>query len=86
MTVEEKIECMGFEDVVIYKNPDYESDFLGASDCGRAVYDYDLMVESLMNEDNMSELDAIEFIDYNTLNAYVGGIGNGMPIVLHKFE
>lgn len=88
MTVEDKIECMGFEDVVIFKNPDYESAFIGISDDGRAVYDFDLMVQSLMKEDSISDIDAIEFIEYNTIRAlpYFNSEGNGSPIILHRFE
>lgn len=88
MTVEEKIEEMGFEDVVIFKDPDYEDAFIGCSSDGCAVYDYNLMIESLMKEDKMTDLEAMEFIDYNTLRAitYFDKEGNGAPIVLHKYE
>ena len=51
ITIEDKIEELGFEEVIIFKNPDYEDAFIGVSDEGRAVYDYDLMVKCLMEED-----------------------------------
>jgi hypothetical protein len=37
-----------------------------------AVFDYDLCVLSLMEEDEMEEMDAIEYLDFNTVDAYVG--------------
>jgi hypothetical protein len=43
----------------------------------RVVYDKQKMVEILMKEDEMSEEDAIDFLEYNTWNAYVG---EGTPI------
>lgn len=38
----------------------------------RVVYSYNTMVEILMEDDNMSQEDAIEFLEYNVVNAYVG--------------
>jgi len=43
----------------------------------RVVYDKQKMVEILMKEDEMPEEDAIDFLEYNTWNAYVG---EGTPI------
>ena len=61
---------MGHEDAVIFENPDYDSAIIGISDDNRVIYDYDKMVAHLMDVDNMEMLDAMEFIDYNTLKAY----------------
>lgn len=37
-----------------------------------AVYDYDDAVDILMVRDGMSEEEAIEFMEYNVVSAYVG--------------
>lgn len=75
MTNKEKIEEFLGEDtertVILYDNPSYEGALVGITTDDRAVYSYDKMVESLMEEDNISEEDAIEFINYNTLGAYI---------------
>lgn len=84
ITIEDKIEELGFEEVIIFENPDYKDAFIGVSDEGRAVYDYDLMVKCLMEEDDMDELEAREFIDYNTLRA-IPYFGNKAPIVLYSY-
>lgn len=49
---------------------------------GRVVYDYEKMIEYQVNQ-GMTEEEAIEWIDYNTLRAlpYAGPMG---PIVLMK--
>ena len=60
---------MGYEDVAIFENPDYDSAIIGISDDGRVIYDYEMMIQCLMEEDDMSELDAAEFINYNTIRA-----------------
>lgn len=37
-----------------------------------AVYDYELSVKLLMARDGMSEEEAVEYLEYNVLGAYVG--------------
>lgn len=69
MTVAEKIENAGYESVLVFENPSYESAFIGVSHDERAVYDYGLMIECLMVEDGMEYDEAIEFIDFNTLRS-----------------
>ena len=80
MTVAQLIEAAGYEDVVIFENPSFETAFVGVSHDNRAIYDYDYMVEDLMLNDGMSMEDAIEFIDFNTLRSlpYV----HNSPIIL----
>ena len=38
----------------------------------RLVYDRDKMIGILMTDEEMEEIDAIEYLEYNTWNAYVG--------------
>ena len=73
---------MGYRDAVIFENPDYDSAIIGVSDDNRVVYDYDKMVTHLMDVDGMEMLDAVDFIDYNTLRAlpYAGEYG---PIIMY---
>lgn len=40
------IEDSGYESVTIFRNPTYETAFIGMSNDDRAVYDYDKMVGS----------------------------------------
>ena len=54
---------------VAFDSPSYLNAIVGISHDDRLIYDYDKMVECLMEEDNMSMEEAIEFIDYNTLRA-----------------
>lgn len=65
--VENLIEELGYEDVLIFSNPSYASAFLGISEDNRAIYDFDLMVEFLMEEEGWSNVEAIEFIEYNCI-------------------
>ena len=83
MTNREILAEMGYEDVVVFDNPDFDSAIIGISDDNRAIYDYDKMVAHLMDVDGMEMIDAIEFIDYNTLRVYpLPDMGEG-PIVMY---
>lgn len=54
-------------------NPDgYDKAILGLTDNGQLVYSKEIMVELLMEEDDLSEEDAWEFLEFNTFCAYVG--------------
>lgn len=74
----------GYEDVVIFENPSYEAAFIGVTHDNRAVYAYEKMVQNLMEEDGMSEEDAIEFIDYNTIRSL--GYQPMAPIIVYCVE
>lgn len=46
------------------------------------AYDFDLMVEQCI-KDGMSDDEAIEYIDYNIVGAYMG---EGTPIIVRKLD
>lgn len=75
---------MGYEDAVVFDNPSYDSAIIGVSDNGRVVYDFEMMIQCLMEEDDMSEIDAAEFISYNSIRA-AAYIPNG-PIVMYGIK
>lgn len=73
----------GFEDVVIYNNYSYDTALIGVSSDNVAIYDYEKMVEYLMVYEGFSREDAVEWIDYNTMGAY---IGDATPIIMFPLE
>lgn len=83
MTIRELICEMGYEDSIVFDNPDFDDAIIGITDDGSVVYDYDKMVESLAKQDNITELEAIEFIDYNTLRT-IPYIGEYAPIIMYR--
>lgn len=84
-SVREIIEDNGYEDVLIFENPSYDSAFIGVSHDNRAVYNYDLMVEYLINTDGMTYEEAADFISYNSVRS-LSYVGNGSPIVVFGLE
>lgn len=71
----------GYEGTIFFTNPSYEDAFLGISSDDRAIYDYEKMIESLVNHEDMTEDEAREFIDYNATFYIEGG-----PIILYRLE
>lgn len=71
----------GYEGTIFFTNPSYEDAFLGISSDDRAIYDYEKMVKSLVNHEDMTEDEAREFIDYNATFYIEGG-----PIILYRLE
>ena len=71
----------GYEGTIFFTNPSYEDAFLGVSSDDRAIYDYEKMVEFLINHEDMTEDEAREFIDYNATFYIEGG-----PIILYRLE
>ena len=76
---------LGYEEAIIFENPDYDAAIVGISSDNRVVYDYDKMITCLMFEDDMTLEEAMDFIDYNTLRAlpYAGEDG---PIVIYRIN
>lgn len=73
----------GYDDVIIFRNPDYDSAIIGVSTDNQAVYDYDKMVEHLVNNEGMTEEEAADFISYNTVRA-LPYMGENHPIILSR--
>lgn len=67
----------GFEDALI----GYEYTF---DNVVRAVYDVDECINILMKRDNMSNREAWEYLEFNTLNA-INTSDNRYPILIQKF-
>lgn len=85
MDAEERLLNAGYEDVKYLVNFSYDDALIGVSHDGRAIYDFDLMVEWLMKEEGWSDIEAIEWLEFNTLRAlpYMGSDG---PIIMYSIE
>ena len=82
MGVRDLLADQGLGESITFANPDYESAIAGYTPDGRIVYRYSEMIRYLMETDCMSEEEAAEFIDFNTVGAY---IENG-PIIMYEIE
>lgn len=83
MTAEERLLDAGYEDIVVLKDYSYDDALIGVTEDGRAVYDYDMMVEWLVTTEGMTVEEAIEWIEYNTIRA-LPYFGPDAPIVMTR--
>ena len=58
---------MGHDPLTVFTSPSYDNAIVGTNSDGGVVYDYNKMVECLMEEDGMEYDDAVDFIDYNPI-------------------
>ena len=82
MSVEEKLLDNGYEGVKYLTNYDYETALIGVTHDGRTVYDFDKMVEWLIETEGFTDVEAIEWIEYNTVRA-LPYMGSDHPIIVY---
>ena len=85
ITAEEKLLDNGYQGVKYLTNYSYDTAIIGVTDDNRAVYDYNKMVEWLINTEGFTEEEAVEWIDYNTLRA-IGYFGEDAPIIMYPLN
>lgn len=83
--VREALQDQGYEDTLLFDNPAFDDAIVGVTEDGRAVYDFDLMVESMARHDGISPDEAVEFIEYNTIRA-LPYAGEEAPIIMYRLE
>ena len=83
--LKEKLENNGVEldEVSYFVSPYFVDAIVGISDDNRLIYDYDLMIEAAMKEENWTEEEAIDWIEFNTIRT-IPYMENG-PIILNSF-
>lgn len=69
------------EDTIIFSSPDYKTALIGVSTDNQAIYDFDKMVLYLVQNCDMTEEEAVDFVSYDTIRA-LPYMGEGHPIVL----
>jgi hypothetical protein len=77
---------MGMDESIVFENPDYDSAIIGYDAVEhRIVYDFNKMVEHLMDVDGMEYDEAVEFIEYNTIRA-TPYAGPNAPIIIYNMD
>lgn len=71
------------DNAVVFENPSYETAIVGYDiHSKRIIYDYNLMIYYLVVNEQMTEEEAAEFIDFNTIRS-LDYIENA-PIILYE--
>ena len=72
------------EPILLFESPNYETAFIGLDYItGRAIYDYDKMIEYLITDYHLDHLEAIEFFEFNTARSLP--YYNDAPIILKSW-
>ena len=82
MTAAERVLDAGYEDILLLEDYSYDDALIGVTEDDRAVYDYEKMVAWLVETAGLEEMEAIEWIDYNTIRA-LPYFGDKAPLILH---
>lgn len=82
--IDKLIDC-GYENVTVFSGEDYDDALIGITSDNRAVYEFEKMVDCLMKKYGWSDIDAIEWIEYNTIRA-LPYMGADAPIVMYSLE
>lgn len=85
MNAEERLLDAGYEGIVYLTNYSYDDALIGVSEDGRAIYDFEKMIEWLIKEEGWSAEEAIEWIEFNTIRA-LPYMGSGAPIIMYPIE
>lgn len=73
------------EDAIVFDNMSYDGSIVGVTTDDRVVYDYDKMVEELMEDEGWSYEEAAEWINYNTIRS-LPYAGEHAPIIMHALQ
>lgn len=85
MSAEERLMDAGYEGIKYLVNEGYDDALIGVSEDGRAVYDFDKMVEWLVEKYGWSEIESVEWIEFNTLRA-LPYMGSDTPIIMYPID
>ena len=85
MDAEERLIQNGFEGINFLTDFSYDSALIGVTHDDRTVYDFDKMVEWLMETQGYSQEEAIEWIEYNTIRA-LPYMGPDSPVILYPLK
>ena len=85
ITSEEILLENGYEGVKYFTNFSYDTALIGVTDDDRAIYDFEKMVEWLVNTEEFTYDEAVEWIEYNTIRA-LPYMGEGTPIIMYPLH
>ena len=85
MIINEDVRSELCEGAIVFDNPSFDNSIVGFTTDGQVVYDYEKMVEELMNDEDISEQEAIDWIEYNTIRT-IPYAGEMRPIVMFAFK
>lgn len=78
-----------YDDIVYFTDFNYESAIIGIDIYNRVVYDYHKMIKWLVENEEFSEEEAVDWVEYNTIRSlpYIDSQTNGKaPIIVYSLD
>ncbi len=69
---------------IVFDSESYDNSIIGTTLDGRVIYCFEMMVEELMIDGEMTEIEAIEWIECNTIRA-LPYTGDKAPLIVHIY-
>ena len=69
------------DDAIVFDNPSFDNSIIGVTFGGAAIYDFNSMVAEMMEDEDLSRDDVIDFIEYNTIRS-LPYIGDHTPLIM----
>ena len=85
MDAEQRLLDNGYEGIKFFTDFSYDTALIGVSADDRAVYDYDKMVDWLVENADFTPEEAMEWIDYNTVRA-LPYLGEDAPVIVYPLK
>lgn len=70
------------EEIILLSNSSFDKSIIGMTEDCRIVYDYEKMIHEFMEDEQCDEIEAIEWLEHNTLPA-IGYMGDRRPIIVY---
>lgn len=82
MDAEKRLLDNGYEGIKYLTDFSYDTALIGVTNDNRAVYDFEKMVEWLVETQNWTNSEAVEWIEYNTVRA-LPYFGEDAPVIMY---
>ena len=79
----DRLTFMGWGELVVFNIPACDNSIIGVAEGGRVVYNYDLMVSEVKSDLNITEEEAMEFIDRNVAECQAHSCELFPPIIIY---
>ena len=79
----EELQSSVDEELIFFDNLSYDNSIIGITDDNRVAYSYSKMIPEAMEQLECDEIDAIEWIEYNTIRALGYFNEEKKPIIIY---
>ena len=83
MAINEEIRNKLPEEALVFDNASYDNSIIGITFDDRAIYSFERMIQEYMSDNDCDEIEAIEWVEYNTIRA-LPYAGDKAPMIVYE--